>query len=56
MVAFFLLLPIACAGNFFIGVYATVHEWSRTDVGLHLMVGNPMFVCAVMWLCKKFSG
>lgn len=56
MVAFFLLMSIACAGNFFIGVYATLHHWSRTDVGLHLMVGNSMYVCAVMWLCKKFSG
>lgn len=55
IIAFFLLLSIACAGNFFIGVYATLHDWSRTDVGLHLAVGNPVIVCAIMWLCKKFS-
>ena len=55
MIAFFLVLSIACAGNFFIDVYATLHDWSRTDVTLHLAVGNPLFVCTIMWLCKKFS-
>ena len=54
MIALFLLFSIACAGNFFVGVYATLHNWSRTDVELHLAVGNPMFVCAIIWLCKNF--
>ena len=55
MIAFFFLISIGCAGNFFIGVSAALNDWPRSAVALHLAVGNQVFVRGIMWLCKEFS-